>query len=125
MLNINFKKIGKYFAAGFLVFAFSSILCAADSYAAFETLTDTGTEIFEGMKKIIFASAGFGIIAVALGGIFGVLNWKWLAAIIIGVVVIAATGGLLHYMTAGTGADTSVQGITDTLVNAMPAYERN
>ena len=119
MLYINFKKIRKYLLAGFLVFAFSSILCAADSYAAFETLTGTGTEIFEGMKKIIFASAGFGIIAVALGGIFGVLNWKWLAAIIIGVVVIAATGGLLHYMTQGTGADTSVSGITDTLVNAM------
>ncbi|MBR2299128.1 MAG: hypothetical protein IJ870_00960 [Alphaproteobacteria bacterium] len=124
MLDINFKKMRKYLLAGLLAFAFSSILCATDSYAAFETLTETGSEIFEGMKKVIFAAAGFGIIAVALGGIFGVLNWKWLAAIIIGVVVIAATGGLLNYMTAGTGADTSVKGITDTLVNAMPYPER-
>ena len=68
------------------------------------------------MKKIIFAAAGFGIIAVALGGIFGVLNWKWLAAIIIGVVVIALTAGLLNYMVAGTGAKVSIPKITDTLV---------
>lgn len=123
MLDINFEKIKRYFLAGFLAFALSSILCATTSYAAeqqvFGTLTATGGTIFEGMKKIIFAAAGFGIIAVAIGGIFGVLNWKWLAAIIIGVVVIAATAALLGYMTAGTGADTSVSGITDTLVNAM------
>lgn len=111
------KKFRKYILAGILVFAFSSLLFATESYAVFEDLTKTGSSIFEGMKKIIFASAGFGIIAVALGGIFGVLNWKWLAAIIIGIVVIAATAGILNYMTAGTGADTSVSGITDTLVS--------
>lgn len=124
MLDINLKKIKRYVLAGFLAFALSSILCATNSYAeeqraVFGALTSTGGTIFEGMKKIIFAAAGFGIIAVAIGGIFGVLNWKWLAAIIIGVVVIAATAALLGYMTAGTGADTSVAGITDTLVNAM------
>ena len=113
------REIEKYVLAGFCAFVLSSFLCATDSYAVFENLTSTGATIFEGMKKIIFASAGFGIIAVALGGVFGVLNWKWLAAIIIGIVVIATTAALLNYMTAGTGADTSVSGITDTLVNAM------
>jgi len=115
MLDINFKKLKQYLFAGLLVFAVSSILCATEAYAVFETLRATGEEIFTGMRKIIFASAGFGIIAIAIGAIFGALNWKWLAAIIIGVVVIALTGGLLSYMTADTGADTSVGGITNTL----------
>ena len=119
MLHLDICKVRRYVVAGLLVFAISCVLCVGDSYAVFEGLTETGSKIFEGMKKIIFAAAGFGIVAVALGGIFGVLNWKWLAAIIIGIVVIAATAGLLSYMTAGTGADTSVSGITDTLVNAM------
>lgn len=116
MARWNICKLKRYAIAGLLVFAISCILCVQDSYAVFENLTRTGGTIFEGMKKIIFAAAGFGIIAVALGGIFGVLNWKWLAAIIIGVVVIALTGGILAYMGKGTGVDTSVSGITDTLV---------
>ena len=118
MLNFEIDKVRRYLIAGILVFAISCVVCTKDCYAVFAGLTSTGATIFEGMKKIIFAAAGFGIIAVALGGIFGVLNWKWLAAIIIGIVVIAATAGLLNYMTAGTGADTSVSGITDTLINA-------
>ena len=114
-MRINLKK---YVFAGLWAFALSSILCAADSYAVFENLTATGAEIFEGMKQIIWGAAGFGIIAVAIGALFGALNWKWLAAIVIGLVVIAGTGGLLTYLTAGTGADVSVSGISDTLINA-------
>ena len=116
MKGLNFRKLRKYLIAGLLVYAISCVLWAQDSYAVFEKLIETGGTIFEGMRKIIFAAAGFGIIAVALGGVFGVLNWKWLAAIIIGVVVIALTGGLLAYMGKGTGVDTSVSGITDTLI---------
>ncbi|MBE6451010.1 MAG: hypothetical protein IJF12_04675 [Alphaproteobacteria bacterium] len=115
MLSVNFKK---YVFAGMLLFFVSSILCATDAHAVFENLTATGWEVFGGMRKIIFGAAGFGIIAVAIGGFFGVLNWKWLSAIIIGLVVIALTVSIVKYMVAGTGVDVSVSGISDTLVNA-------
>lgn len=114
-MRVNFKK---YFFSGLLAFALSSILCAADSYAVFESLIDTGSEIFVGMRQIIFGAAGFGILAVAVGALFGALNWKWLAAIVIGLVVIGLTAGLLNYLTAGTGADTSVSKISNTLIVA-------
>ena len=115
MLNINFEKWKTYLFAGLLVYALSLILFSTDSYAVFENLTQTGSSIFEGMKKIIFAAAGFGIIAIVLGAIFGALNWKWLSVIIIGVVVIATTQALLVYLAQDTGADVSISGITDTL----------
>jgi len=115
MLSVNFKKC---LFNGLVVFFVSSILCAADAYAVFENLTSTGWEVFGGMRKIIFGAAGFGIIAVAIGGFFGVLNWKWLSAIIIGLVVIGTTVAIVKYMVAGTGADVSVGGISDTLINA-------
>ena len=69
MLSVNLKK---YVTAGVAVFLLSSILCAADAYAVFENLTSTGWEIFGGMRKIIFGASAFGIIAVAIGGFFGV-----------------------------------------------------
>ena len=111
MLGVNFKK---YVLVGLALFVVSSILCATDAYAVFENLTATGGEIFTGMRKIIWGASGFGILAVAIGGFFGAINWKWLSAIIIGLVVIALTASALQYMTAGV-ADISVSGIADTL----------
>ena len=99
------------------MFLLSSILCAADAYAVFENLTSTGWEIFGCMRKIIFGASAFGIIAVAIGGFFGVLNWKWLSAIVIGLIVIALTVSAVKYMVEGTGADVSISGINDTLIN--------
>ena len=114
MLSVNFKK---YITAGVVVFLLSSILCAADAYAVFENLTSTGWEVFGGMRKIIFGASAFGIIAVAIGGFFGVLNWKWLSAIVIGLIVIALTVSAVRYMVEGTGADVTISGINDTLIN--------
>lgn len=117
MMDINFKK---YLSMAVLVFAFSSILFASNAFAedqmVFSSLTNTGWTIFKGMRRIIWGAAAFGVIAVAIGGLFGSLNWKWLSAIIIGLVVIGLTVGLVQYLTAGTGADVSVSGINDTLM---------
>jgi type IV secretory pathway VirB2 component (pilin) len=112
---INFKK---YLIAGLMLFAVSSILWASDSFAeeVFENLTTTGWNIFAGMRRIIWGAAGFGIIAVCIGGLFGALNWKWLTAIIVGLVVIGLTAGIVSYLTQGTGADVSVTAISDTLM---------
>ena len=82
MLYVKLKKIIIFALVAFLA---SSILFATNSYAAlFEDLTSKGAEIFKGMREIIYAVAGFGIVAIAIGGFFGNFNWKWLGAIIIG-----------------------------------------
>ncbi len=110
MLYIKLKKIILLALVAFIV---SSILFATNSFAAdglFADLTAKGREIFEGMREIIFAVSGFGIIAIAIGGFFGNFNWKWLGAIIIGLMVIALTSGIIQYM---VGED--VLNVTDTL----------
>ena len=114
MLYIKLKKIILLALVAFIV---SSILFATNSFAAaaagsglFSDLTAKGREIFQGMREIIFAVSGFGIIAIAVGGFFGNFNWKWLGAIIIGLMVIALTYGIIQYM---VGAD--VLNVTDTL----------
>ena len=106
-------KLKKFLFLSMLMFVVSSVLFATDSYALFETLTQSGTEIFTGMREIIFAVSGFGIVAIAIGGFFGNLNWKWLGAIIIALVVIATTGELINAITGCTEFTSSM--ITDTL----------
>ncbi len=81
----------------------------------FGTLTAKGAEIFIGLREIIFAVAGFGITAVAIGGFFGAINWKWLSAIIIGLVVISTTSAIINYM---VDSDVTSGMITDTLIHA-------
>ena len=107
-------KVKKILLLGALVFIFSSVLCAGNSYALFEELTQKGSEIFMGMRDIIYVVAGFGIIGVAVGGFFGTINWKWLGAIIIGLFVIATTAAFINYVAYGKSGS-QIAGITDSL----------
>ena len=72
--------------------------CSSD-YGLFSGLITTGRKIFNGLRDLIYVVAGFGIIGVAVGGFFGNLNWKWLGAIIIALVVIATTGEIINMIT--------------------------
>ena len=112
MLHINLKK---FLLTALLVFVCSSILFAADSHAEelFGDLAKHGGKIFTGMREIIYAVSGFGIIAVVIGCLFGSINWKWLTAIIIGLFVIAATAAIINYMVDETVVTPDM--ITDSL----------
>lgn len=88
--------------------------CGADT-GVFSELIRTGQEIFNRLRDLIYVVAGFGIIAVAVGGFFGNLNWKWLGAIVISLVVIATAGELIVLLTGCSEYGTSL--ITNTLQN--------
>ena len=112
-------KLKKFLFWSVMVFAVSSVLFATNSFAAekalFSDLTQHGAKIFGGMREIIYAVSGFGVVAIAIGGFFGSINWKWLVAIIIGLMVIAMTAGIINYM-----VDSDVitdQMITDSLIS--------
>lgn len=113
MLYVRVKKLG---ALILWTLIFSSVLCVAQSFAAdagttstgssgtgtlFGDLTQKGIQIFTGMRDIIYVVSGFGIIGVAIGGFFGNINWKWLGAIVIGLMVIGLTGEILIYVGGG------------------------
>lgn len=116
-------KLRKMIVCALVAFLASSILFATDSYAAnsglFTELTQRGAEIFNGMREIIYAVAGFGIVAIAIGGFFGNFNWKWLGAIIIGLMVIALTAGIINYMVEADVITPDM--IADTLVSGNDA----
>ncbi len=79
--------------------AASTVTGCSSNYGLFSGLIDTGRKIFKGLRDLIYVVAGFGIIGVAVGGFFGNLNWKWLGAIVIALVVIATTGEIINMIT--------------------------
>lgn len=110
MLCVNLKKL---ILMTTLMFMCSSILFATNSYALFDSLAEHGGKIFSGMREIIYAVSGIGIIAIVIGSIFGNINWKWLTAIIIGLFVIACTAAVINYMVGETTITAGM--ITDSL----------
>lgn len=71
------------------------ILLPDSAWANFSGLTSSGKTIFKGLRSIIYPASAIGIICVCIGGFFGNINWKWLMAIVVGLVVIASCSGLL------------------------------
>ena len=86
--------------------------CGSDK-GVFSELVMTGQKIFNRLRDLIYVVAGFGIIAIAVGGFFGNLNWKWLGAIVISLIVIASAGELIVLLTGCEHYGTSL--ITNTL----------
>lgn len=119
-------KLKNFLLLTLIMFVVSSVLFATDSFAAegaasgglFSDLLSKGGGIFSGMREIIYAVAGFGVVAVAIGGFFGNLNWKWLTAIIIGLFVIATTGVIINYVVGDSVITDGM--ITDTLITGKP-----
>ncbi len=124
MLYIKLKKLTILSLVAFII---SSILFATNVWAQdatatsglFGDLISRGGQIFQGMREIIFAVSGFGIVAIAIGGFFGNFNWKWLSAIIIGLMVISLTAGLINYMVERDVISSDV--ISDTLISGDDA----
>lgn len=65
----------------------------------FDSLTKTGSTIFQGLKKIIYPASAIGIICICIGGFFGNINWKWLMAIVIGLFVISMCAAFIGFFT--------------------------
>ncbi len=81
----------KFFYILMLFFLFMPV----PAYAAFEELIDAGAKIFKGLREIIYPASAVGIIAICIGGFFGNINWKWLTAIILGLIVISLCAGFV------------------------------
>ena len=94
-----------------------SSFCGSDK-GVFKDLVETGQMIFYRLRDLIYVVAGFGIIAIAVGGFFGNLNWKWMGAIVISLIVIASAGELIVLLTGCEQYGKTL--ITNTLTDPAP-----
>jgi hypothetical protein len=62
--------------------------------------------VFKSVKTIIFIVGGFGLVGIAFAAIFGKVNWKWFAALGVGLAILAAAGSIVNYATGDSSAPT-------------------
>lgn len=86
----------------FCVFGFAGDAAAGGSVVG--TATDKARNVFKSVKTIIFIVGGFGLVGIAWGAIFGKINWKWFAALAVGLAILAAAGSIVEYATGSTEA---------------------
>lgn len=88
----NFLWQNKYTLGLFL----SLFLYTPEAAAVFESLNTAGKSIFKGLNSLVAPAATIGIACCCIAGMFGNFNWKWLAAICIGIFVmsLAAVGAI-------------------------------
>lgn len=75
---------------------------------------------FINARTVIFIVGGFGLIALAFFAIFGKIQWKWFAALCVGLAIVAAAGYIVEYATgaASGGAQSgAATGMTNTISN--------
>lgn len=84
---------------------FLTFLYAFDANAVFESLTNAGNNIFSGLKKIIVPAGTIGIACCCIAGMFGNFNWKWLAAIAIGLFIMSVINVGGNAVNTLSGAD--------------------
>lgn len=82
----------------------------ADAGDVFATVTSRTQNVFSSVRKIVFVVGGFGLVGLAIGAIFGAVKWKWLAALAMGLCILAVANAVVKYAT-GSGE----VGVADTL----------
>lgn len=75
---------------------------ASDPFAKVST---KASNAFEGTRKVVFTLGAFTLVAIAVGAIFGKINWRWFVSLLVALVILAVAGLIISYfVTGGTTA---------------------
>ena len=94
------------FAAIMLVALFGMIEPAlAQQHSIMAIAAAKTLALFQASRTILFIVGGFGLIGIAFAAIFGKMQWKWFAALAIGLAIVAAAGAIVDYATTTTDSN--------------------
>ena len=95
------KSLLKYMVfalvAGLLLYGFDAL--AGNNEGAFKTAANIMGTTFKNVRMIVYILGAFGLIGIAVGGIMGKINFKWLAVLAIGLAIVAGADAIVKYAT--------------------------
>ena len=83
----------------------------------FGTVLTRMVTTFQNVRSVIFVVGGFGLVGLAFAAIFGKVKWTWLAALAVGLAIVAVAGAVVDYVTRANVSQTvgGMQNFGDTL----------
>lgn len=84
----------------FAIFGFVDMAAAqATGNSVMGLAAKKALQTFQAVRTIIYIIGGFGLVGLGFAAIFGKVNWKWFAALAVGLAIIAAAGAIVEYAT--------------------------
>lgn len=71
---------------------------------AFSVILSRMVTTFQNVRSVIFVVGGFGLVGLAFAAIFGKVKWSWLAALAVGLAVVAMAGAVVDYATQSSAS---------------------
>ena len=93
----KFMKCLSYFAVVALAFVATDAFAEASRSGSniFDLVLQRMTTTFQNVRSVIFIVGGFGLVGLAFAAIFGKVKWSWLAALAVGLAIVAVAGAVL------------------------------
>lgn len=99
----KFLKFLSFFTVVALTFvatsAFADNNLASSNSNVFNTVLERMVDTFKNVRAVIFVVGGFGLVGLAFAAIFGKVKWSWLAALAVGLAIVAVAGAVIDYVT--------------------------
>lgn len=70
---------------------------AAQASDPFGELSSKASDTFSGVRQVVFVLGAFTLVAIAVGAIFGKINWKWFVSLLVALVILAIAGMIISY----------------------------
>ena len=109
------KNLLKYFVVALavgLVFygldAFAAGGTNTESTNVFQKAIDTLVTVFLNVRKVVYVIGAFGLIGIAIGGIVGKVNFKWLGYLAAGLAIVAVADLFIQYVADVKSSSTGV-----------------
>lgn len=104
-MNTFFKYLS-FFAIVSIAFLATDALANVghDGKDAFSIVLTRMVTTFRNVRSVIFVVGGFGLVGLAFAAIFGKVRWPWLAALAVGLAIVAIAGAVVDYVTQATSA---------------------
>ncbi len=104
----TFVKYLSFFAIVSIAFLATDALAqtagGVGSKDAFSVVLTRMVTTFRNVRSVIFVVGGFGLVGLAFAAIFGKVKWAWLAALAVGLAIVAIAGAVVDYVTQADSA---------------------
>lgn len=100
----------------FATFGFVDLAAAQAGGSVMGLAAQKALDTFKAVRTIVYIVGGFGLVGLGFAAIFGKVNWKWFAALAVGLAIIAAAGAIVEYAT--TSNQSQVGAAPDTFYGA-------
>ena len=68
----------------------------------FTSISAKALNAFIGARQVVFTLGAFTLIAIAVGALFGKINWRWFVSLWVALVILAVAGSIVtHFVNTG------------------------